>query len=111
MPVKTTLFYHFIRGKLYDLSCDSWNIDLNEDIRQKMAHMATSAAWGLGETIDPSNEKHVFINITVQFVCIISVCVCLFVCSCTCIYNIFVYNHLVYRRVGVYGKVFITSSS
>ena len=42
---------YFIRGKLYDLSCESWNNELDEDIRQKMARMATSAAWGLGETI------------------------------------------------------------
>ena len=46
--------YSIIRGKLYDLSCDSWNIDLDEDIRQKMAHMATSVAWGLGEANNPS---------------------------------------------------------
>ena len=37
------------RGKLYDLSCDSWGNVPEEDIRQKMARMATSAAWGLGE--------------------------------------------------------------
>lgn len=43
--------FYFIRGKLYDLSCDSWNNELDEDIRQKMASMATSAAWGLGEII------------------------------------------------------------
>ena len=42
---------YFIRGKLYDLSCESWNNELDEDIRQKMASMATSAAWGLGKTI------------------------------------------------------------
>ena len=42
---------YFIRGKLYDLSCESWNNELDEDIRQKMACMATSAAWGLGKTI------------------------------------------------------------
>ncbi|XP_065891468.1 serine/threonine-protein kinase mTOR-like isoform X2 [Dysidea avara] len=36
-------------GKLYDLSCDSWGNVPEEDIRQKMARMATSAAWGLGE--------------------------------------------------------------
>ena len=42
--------YYFPRGKLYDLSCDSWSNELDEDIRQKMARMTTSAAWGLGKT-------------------------------------------------------------
>jgi len=44
-------FVYLNRGKLYDLSCDSWNDALDENIRQKMARMATSAAWGLGKAI------------------------------------------------------------
>lgn len=47
------VYLYFNRGKLYDLSCDSWSDDLDEDVRQKMARMATSAAWGLGNKSTP----------------------------------------------------------
>jgi len=53
------------RGKLYELSCDSWGNVPEEDIRQKMARMATSAAWGLGINMFVCNE-----------------CVCGVVCVC-----------------------------
>ena len=35
------------RGQLHNLACEKWTL-VNDSLRQKMARMASAAAWGLG---------------------------------------------------------------
>jgi len=43
------------RGRLYDVAVEKWQI-VDDDVKQNLARMASTAAWGLGAYIIAINN-------------------------------------------------------
>ena len=62
------IFCHH-RGRLHDIAVEKWQL-VDDDIKERMARMAATASWGMGQLSSASYIT--FGDVIIQFICFIA---------------------------------------